>query len=197
MQEIFELQRRLNVYTLKNIGLDFEEVLSSSELKPLWVENYRKALSAELAELVREAEQNGFESHNGKVEVVDILHFLVSLSHLTDIQPPEVSVSRQPHNGAAFPDCIIRCFLALDELQNSVKWKWWAKGGGFKEDKAREAVLRLWKCFDEACGLFGMGFDQMKAFYVAKNRVNFQRQDQNYNEDTKTEDDNQELAGVL
>ncbi|NTW36883.1 MAG: hypothetical protein HGB17_12280, partial [Syntrophobacteraceae bacterium] len=84
MQEIFDLQRRLNVYTLKNIGLDFEEIFSDSEQKPVWIENYRKALSAELAELVREVEENGFETHNGKVEIVDMLHFLVSLSHLVD-----------------------------------------------------------------------------------------------------------------
>jgi dimeric dUTPase (all-alpha-NTP-PPase superfamily) len=194
MQEIFELQRRLNVYTLKNIGVDFEEVLLRPELKPVWIENYRKALSAELAELVREVEQNGFESQNGRVEIVDMLHFLVSLSHLVDVQASEVSVARRLSNGSTFDHCVIRSFLALDELQNSVKWKWWAKGGGFKEDKAREAVLELWNCFDETRGFFGLTFDQMKAVYVAKNQVNFQRQDQSYNEDTKTEDDNKRLG---
>jgi dimeric dUTPase (all-alpha-NTP-PPase superfamily) len=197
MQEIFDLQRRLNVYTLKNIGLDFEEILSDSEQKPVWIENYRKALSAELAELVREVEENGFETHNGKVEIVDMLHFLVSLSHLVDVQPSEVAFAHSSANGATFADCVVKCFLALDELQNSVKWKWWAKGGGFKEDKARGAVLHLWSCFGDACGLFQMGFDQLKSFYVAKNKVNFQRQDQHYNEDTKTEADNQGLAKHL
>ncbi len=195
MQEIFELQRRLNVYTLKNIGLDFEAILSNPEMKPVWIENYRKALSAELAELVREVEESGFESHNGKVEIVDMLHFLVSLSHLVDVQASDVAFAHSSANGAAFSDCVVRCFLALDELQNSVKWKWWAKGGGFKEDKAREAVLHLWSCFDETCALFQMSFDQLKSFYIAKNKVNFQRQDRQYNEDTKTEADNQNLAG--
>jgi dimeric dUTPase (all-alpha-NTP-PPase superfamily) len=197
MQEIFEMQRQLNVYTLKNIGLDFGEILSDSEQKPVWIENYRKALSAELAELVREVEENGFDSHNGKVEIVDMLHFLVSLSHLVGVQPSEVAFAHPSVNGAAFSDCVVRCFLALDELQNSVKWKWWAKGGGFKEDKAREAVLHLWSCLDETCGLFRMSFDQLKSFYVAKNRVNFQRQDQQYNEDTKTEADNQNLTKLM
>lgn len=194
MREIFDLQRGLNIYTLKNIGLDFEEILASPEHKPQWIENYRKALSAELAELVREVRENGFESHNGKVEIVDMLHFLVSLSHLVDVQPSEVVVTRYSANGSDFSDCVVRCFLALDELQNSVKWKWWARGGGFKEDKAREAVLHLWSCFHEACDLFRMDFDQLKALYVAKNRVNFQRQDRHYNEDNKTEADNESLA---
>jgi len=193
MQEIFDLQRALNIYTLKNIGLDFEAILASPEQKPLWIENYRKALSAELAELVREVQESGFDSQNGKVEIVDMLHFLVSLSHLVDVQPSEVAIAR-PSAGGGFSECVVRCFLALDELQNSVKWKWWARGGGFKEDKAREAVLRLWSCFHEARGLFRMDFDQLKSLYVAKNRVNFQRQDQQYNEDTKTEADNENLA---
>lgn len=197
MQEIFELQRQLNVYTLKNIGVDFEEVLLRPELKPVWIENYRKALSAELAELVREVEQNGFDSQNGRVEIVDMLHFLVSLSHLVDIRAQEISVACRASNGTVFHQCVIRSFLALDELQNSVKWKWWAKGGGFKEDKARQAVLELWNCFDETCGLFKLSFDQMKAVYVAKNRVNFQRQDRSYNEDTKTEDDNRSLFKII
>lgn len=193
MREIFDLQQGLNIYTLKKIGLDFEEILASPELKPQWIENYRKALSAELAELVREVRESGFESHNGKVEIVDMLHFLVSLSHLVGIHPSEVAVTHASSNGSDFSECVVRCFLALDELQNSVKWKWWARGGGFKEDKAREAVLHLWSCFHEARGIFGMDFDQLKSLYVAKNRVNFQRQDQQYNEDTKTEADNEAL----
>lgn len=194
MQEIFDLQRGLNIYTLKNIGLDFEEILSNPDQKPQWIENYRKALSAELAELVREVQENGFESHNGKVEIVDMLHFLVSLSHLVGILPSDVEEARSNRQGKVFSDCVVHCFLALDELQNSVKWKWWARGGGFKEDRARQAVLHLWDCFHETCDLFRMDFGQLKSLYVAKNRVNFQRQDQQYNEDTKTEADNESLA---
>jgi len=38
-------------------------------------QNYRKALSAELAELVREVEEHGIGTQNGKVEIVDMLHF--------------------------------------------------------------------------------------------------------------------------
>jgi len=196
MREIFELQRSLNVYTLKNIGLDFEEILSSPEQRPLWIENYRKALSAELAELVREVRQNGFESHNGKVEIVDMLHFLVSLSHLVNIGPDEVEPSRTAPSEGGFSDCVVRCFLALDDLQNSVKWKWWALGGGFKEDKAQEAVLRLWSSFHEIRRLFGLDFGPLKSLYVAKNRLNFQRQDRRYNEDTKSEADNESLADL-
>ncbi|MCE5336639.1 MAG: hypothetical protein LLG06_18835, partial [Desulfobacteraceae bacterium] len=76
------------------------------------------------------------------------------------------------------------------ELQNSLKWKWWAKGGGFKPEKARGAVLDLWTGLAQMCALFDLGFEDVKRIYIAKNRVNFERQNRNYNEDTKTEEDN-------
>ncbi len=190
MREIFEMQWRLNVCTLGNIGKDFVETIGDPDEKPVWIENYRKALSAELAELIREVEENGIGTRNGKIEIVDILHFLVSLSHIVDVRPEETPGFAASQNGVSFDACAIKAFLALDELQNSLKWKWWAKGGGFKPEKAKNAVLNLWESIEHTCAIFGLGFDELKRIYVEKNRVNFQRQDRNYNEDTKTEADN-------
>ena len=193
MNEIFRLQRQLNVFTLKKIGIDYERTITHPEAKLVWIENYRKALSAELAELVREVEAHGIGTQNGKVEIVDMLHFLVSLSHIVGLNPHEVPVSAALTNGETFPAWAMKTFLALDDLQNSLKWKWWAKGGGFKPDRAREAVLALWYRFAESCILFDMDFHMLKKLYIAKNQVNFTRQSQHYNEDTKTEEDNQGL----
>jgi hypothetical protein len=194
MKEIFALQRQLNIFTLKNIGLDYEQTIRHPEAKLVWIENYRKALSAELAELVREVEAHGLGTQNGKVEIVDMLHFLVSLSHIVGLIPHEVPISLTLKSEDTLAACAMKAFLALDDLQNSLKWKWWAKGGGFKPEKAREAVLALWYCFAESCALFDMDFSTMKRIYMAKNEVNFTRQSQHYNEDTKTEEDNQALA---
>ncbi len=191
MKDMFAVQWRLNEYTLKNIGLDYANTVIDPELKAVWLENYRKALSAELAELVRDVQQHGIGTKNGMIEVVDILHFLLSLSHIVAIDPNEVSLA--PVNGVSFNDCVLRAFLALDSLQNSVKWKWWAKGGGYKEDRARQGVLQLWKCFEELCALYAMDLATVKRVYLAKNELNFRRQDQDYNEETKTEADNQAL----
>ncbi|MGA2225214.1 MAG: dUTP diphosphatase, partial [Syntrophobacteraceae bacterium] len=80
MREIFSLQWELNIRTLANSGKDFEATMNDPEQKPAWIENYRKALSAELAELIREVADHGIGTQNGKVEIVDIIHFLVSLS---------------------------------------------------------------------------------------------------------------------
>jgi dimeric dUTPase (all-alpha-NTP-PPase superfamily) len=191
MEEIFNFQWKLNVYTLDNIGINYEMAITDPQGKPQWVENFRKALSAELAELIREVNEHGVGTRSGKIEIVDMLHFLVSLSHVVNISSSEVIM--QSGDESSFTSCAVRAFLALDDLQNSVKWKWWAKGGGYKAEKARKSVLEIWKCFWELCNLFGMDFDVMKQIYMVKNKVNFQRQDQNYNEDIKTEEDDQAL----
>ena len=190
MQEIFRLQWELNIHTLANAGKDFESTIRDPEQRIIWIENYRKALSAELAELIREVRDYGIGTRNGKVEIVDMLHFLVSLSQILDIGPEQTPSFSVPQNGASFEACAIRAFLAIDELQNSLKWKWWAKGGGFKPEKARSAILGMWDALALTCAVFGLGFEDLKEIYVAKNRINFERQRQNYNEDTKTEADN-------
>lgn len=195
MEEIFKLQWQLNTYTLKNAGIDYEKSIRDPQQKLIWLENYRKALSAELAELIREVKQYGIGTDNGKIEIVDMLHFLVSLSHIVAAGPfelPEASTRE-----STFDECAIETFLALDDLQNSLKWKWWAKGGGYQPQRARRAVLDLWQRFAELCSLFVMDMETVKRIYIAKNEVNFKRQDQNYNEDTKTEQDNQALKRVV
>ena len=158
MREIFDRQWRLNIHTLANIGKDFEKTIADPEQKVIWIENYRKALSAELAELIREVEEYGIGTANGKIEIVDILHFLVSLSHIVDVKPEDVPAFSM-ENGVSFESCAIRLFLGLDALQNSLKWKWWAKGGGFKADKARDAVLDLWKSLTLTSAVFSLEFD--------------------------------------
>lgn len=194
MKEIFDLQWKLNVATLGNIGLDFERTIRDPGQKPVWIENYRKALSSELAETIREVDEFGIGTQNGKIEIVDMLHFLVSLSHIVDIAPAEVRFGGEPKTGESFLACAVRTFLALDDLQSSVKWKWWAKGGGFKAEKAAAAVRELWECFDAMCGVFGLDFETVKRIYIEKNRVNFIRQERNYSEDTKTEADNRSIT---
>ncbi|NLI80638.1 MAG: hypothetical protein GX443_02970 [Deltaproteobacteria bacterium] len=190
MNEIFRLQWDLNVHTLAKIGLDYAHTIADPQGKLTWIENYRKALSAELAELVREVQQLGVGTQNGKIELVDMLHFLVSLSHILAVHPEEALPAQDNREEMSFDSLALRIFLALDDLQNSLKWKWWAKGGGFRENSARAAVMDLWKCFHEACWIFGLDFAKVKEIYVAKNRVNFRRQEQGYSEDTKSEDDN-------
>ena len=194
MREIFSLQMELNVRTLANAGKDFESTMNDPEQRLVWIENYRKALSAELAELIREVRDNGPGTQNGKVEIVDMLHFLVSLSQIVGVEPEDVPPFSAPENGASFETCAIMAFLGIDELQNSLKWKWWAKGGGFKPERATSAILDLWRALACMCAVFNLGFPELKKIYAAKNRINFERQRKNYNEDTKTETDNLSIS---
>ncbi|MGC9196199.1 MAG: dUTP diphosphatase [Syntrophobacteraceae bacterium] len=194
MREIFSLQWELNVHTLANAGKDFEATIKDAQQRSVWIENYRKALSAELAELIREVRDNGLGSQNGKVEIVDMLHFLVSLSQIVAIAPEEVPSMRLHAEGDCFDACAIVAFLSLDDLQGSLKWKWWAKGGGYKPEKAKSAILDFWDVLMRICSLFGISFEELKKIYIAKNRINFERQRKNYNEDTKTEDDNRSIV---
>ncbi len=193
MREIFSLQRELNVHTLANAGRDFEAIMNDPEQRGVWIENYRKALCAELAELIREVRENGAATQNGKVEIVDMLHFLVSLSQLIGVAPEDVPSFHPSAGGDSFESCAIDAFLGLDDLQGSLKWKWWAKGGGFKPEKAKGAILELWSVLFRICLLFRLDFQEFKKIYIAKNRINFERQRKNYNEDTKTEDDNRSI----
>ncbi len=193
MEEIFECQRQLNIFTLKRIGVDYEATVRHPEERLVWIENYRKALSAELAELVREVDAHGLATRNGKVEVVDMLHFLVSLSQIVEVGPEHIPLAMPPTAAEAFSSSALRLFLALDDLQNSLKWKWWAKGGGYKPERAKAALLSLWQGFAECCSLFDLDFPSLKKIYLAKNRINFMRQQQHYDEDTKTEDDNESI----
>lgn len=193
MKEIFRMQMKLNERTLSNIGLDFRQIVADEEKKCIWLENYRKALSAELAELVREVQDHGPGSRNGKIEVVDILHFLVSLSQILDITHEEALHLSGDSGPPSFSPVVIQSFLALDELQNSVKWKWWAKGGGFKPEKARKALKDLWSCFHSLCTLLEVNGDTLKRIYMEKNEVNFRRQENGYDEDRKTEADNDSI----
>jgi dimeric dUTPase (all-alpha-NTP-PPase superfamily) len=190
MREIFSLQWELNIQTLANAGKDFESTMNDPEQRLIWIENYRKALSAELAELIREVRDHGLGTQNGKIEIVDMLHFLVSLSQIVDVKPEDIPSFCASENGASFQTCAIRAFLGIDELQNSLKWKWWAKGGGFKPERAKSAILELWNALACTCCVFNLDFPELKKIYVAKNRINFERQRRNYNEDTKTEADN-------
>jgi dimeric dUTPase (all-alpha-NTP-PPase superfamily) len=190
MREIFSLQWQLNIRTMANTGKDFKATMNDPEQRLIWIENYRKALSAELAELIREVRDHGMGTQNGKVEIVDMLHFLVSLSQIVGVGPEDIPSFSVPENGTSFETCAIRAFLGIDKLQNSLKWKWWAQGGGFKPEQARRSILDLWNLLSCFCDLFELGFSELKRIYVAKNRVNFERQRRNYSEDTKTEADN-------
>ena len=82
LDEIFKMQAELN----KRIGVDTSAMSDEDKIK--WTLNYSRALAQENAELVDSvpwkwwAKYQKFDVQNACVEVVDMLHFLVSLAQV-------------------------------------------------------------------------------------------------------------------
>ena len=82
LRELFRMQKSLN----ERIGV-FTDAMSEAD-KTKWVLNYTRAMSQELAELTDSvpwkwwAKYQTFDEQNARVEVVDLLHFVISLAHV-------------------------------------------------------------------------------------------------------------------
>ena len=82
LRELFRMQKALN----ERIGV-FTDQMDEAE-KTKWILNYTRAMSQELAELTDSvpwkwwAKYQNFDAQNARVEVVDLFHFLISLSQV-------------------------------------------------------------------------------------------------------------------
>lgn len=81
----------------------------------------------------------------------------------------------------------------IAELTDSIPWKWWAKYQKFDVQNARVEVVDLFHFLISAAEILGMSADDVFAYYTAKNKVNFQRQDAGYH--TKDEGDSRHIGG--
>ena len=85
LQKIFALQQGLN----EKCGVPLEEIQSDPVMQIKWLLNYSRALGQENAELVDSvpwkwwAKYQELDIQNAKVEIIDMLHFLVSLAQVT------------------------------------------------------------------------------------------------------------------
>ena len=83
-EEIFSLQKSLN----KRIGVDTDAFAGDEARQKEWLLNYCRAMSQEIAELTDSvpwkwwARYQTFDAENAKVEIVDLLHFLVSAAQV-------------------------------------------------------------------------------------------------------------------
>jgi dimeric dUTPase (all-alpha-NTP-PPase superfamily) len=82
LRELFRMQKALN----ERIGVHTDAL--SEEEKTKWILNYSRALSQELAELTDSvpwkwwAKYQKFDEQNARVEVIDMLHFLISMAQV-------------------------------------------------------------------------------------------------------------------
>ena len=95
MEEIFECQKALN----KRIGVDTDTL--GEEQQVHWLLNYSRALTQETAELVDSlpwkwwAKYQTYDRANVQVEIVDLLHFLVSLAQVAGLEVKNLHVIMQ------------------------------------------------------------------------------------------------------
>ena len=90
LEEIFECQKALN----KRIGVDTDAM--NEEQQVHWLLNYSRALSQETAEMIDSvpwkwwAKYQNYDRPNVQVEIVDMLHFLVSLAQVAGLGAQDV-----------------------------------------------------------------------------------------------------------
>ena len=80
----------------------------------------------------------------------------------------------------------------IAELTDSVPWKWWAKYQKFDRQNARVEVVDLLHFLISLAQVLGMSAEDIYKMYLAKNKVNFQRQESGYA--VKDENDNRHIA---
>ncbi|EDY82765.1 dUTPase superfamily [Verrucomicrobiia bacterium DG1235] len=79
----------------------------------------------------------------------------------------------------------------MAELIDSVPWKWWAKYQEFDKQNARVEVVDLFHFLVSLAQTLGMTADDVYDAYVAKNKVNHQRQESGYS--VKDESDSRHI----
>jgi dimeric dUTPase (all-alpha-NTP-PPase superfamily) len=90
LDELFRLQRELNL----RIGVDTAHM--TEEQRQQWLLNYCRAISQEVAELTDcvpwkwWAKYQKFDKQNARVEIVDLLHFLVSVAQVMELAPGDI-----------------------------------------------------------------------------------------------------------
>ena len=90
LRELFRMQASLN----RRIGVD-TSAMDEAE-KTRWILNYCRAMSQELAELTDSvpwkwwAKYQKFDEQNARVEVVDLLHFLISMAQVLGMSADDV-----------------------------------------------------------------------------------------------------------
>ena len=91
LSEFFQMQQALNL----KIGVDTAHMTDDERQK--WVLNYCRAMTQELAELTDSvpwkwwAKYQKFDKQNARVEVIDLLHFLISIAQVLEMTPEDFS----------------------------------------------------------------------------------------------------------
>ena len=90
LDKIFEMKEKLN----RRIGINLDNLGDDEKIK--WILNYSRALQQEVSELIDSvpwkwwAKYQKFDKQNARVEVVDIMHFLVSIAQVLSMSADDI-----------------------------------------------------------------------------------------------------------
>ena len=90
LDQLFNLQKQLN----QRIGVNTDHM--STDERQAWLLQYCRAMSQEIAELTDcvpwkwWAKYQTFDQQNARVEIVDLLHFVISLAQVAGLSADEV-----------------------------------------------------------------------------------------------------------
>lgn len=90
LEHVFEMQAQLN----RRIGVDTTKL--PEDQQQTWLLNYCRAMSQEIAELTDcatwkwWAKYQKFDKQNARVEIVDILHFLISAAQVVGMTADDI-----------------------------------------------------------------------------------------------------------
>jgi len=99
---LFEMQEKLN----RRVGVETREM--TDEARVQWILNYCRAMNQEIAELTDSvpwkwwAKYQTFDKQNCCVEVVDLLHFLISLAQVLGMSADDVFEAYMKKNAVNF-----------------------------------------------------------------------------------------------
>ena len=102
LRELFRMQQALNL----RIGVDTSNMDEAEKTK--WILNYCRAMGQELAELTDSvpwkwwAKYQKFDEQNARVEVVDLLHFLISMAQVLGMSADDVFAAYLKKNEVNF-----------------------------------------------------------------------------------------------
>jgi len=102
LEVLFTMQEALN----RRIGVNTQEMTDEERVQ--WVLNYCRAMSQEIAELTDSvpwkwwAKYQNFDKQNCCVEVVDMLHFLISLAQVLGMSAEDVFQAYMKKNEVNF-----------------------------------------------------------------------------------------------
>lgn len=202
LKEVFQLQKELNCFVWEKKELVGAHVLwtdpntsldSVDEFRREWALRFTRAAYHEIFEAIQadiETKDTFTFStdprQSYKVELIDILHFVVSIAII-------LKLDIKPLTKAPTKNTLVDLALFLNKVDDELNWKWWSKKEESDLSIITESVGGALNTLLKLLDLESCDFDDVLKIYRQKHAVNMGRQKTDYSRRTKTEADNESI----